>query len=178
MLHPASGPFLQLEQAHYNICFSCIAYLSTASCLIDPSFPESQSRLRIVKGYHGLHLYANRFWFAHLLEYVKSQGRLGITVPAQLTGHLQSLSQFRKEFQSPEFHAELRAIGPLQSIETRTATLDNLPDTKSLVQDILAYRQILAREIHIQKSSEGERQNYDLLDEDRLCIADVLLTLS
>lgn len=156
MLHPASGPFLQLEQAHYNVCFSCTAHLSTTSCLIDPSFLESQLRLRIVKGFHGLHLYANRFWFAHLLEYLKSHGRLDTTVPAALTRQLHCLSQFRKESQSPEFHAELRAIGPLQSIETCTATLDNLPDTKSLVQNILAYRQILAQETHTQKTSDGE----------------------
>lgn len=157
ILHKASGPFLQQDQAHYNLSFSCIAYLSTTSCLMDPSISESQSRLRIVKGYHGLHLYANKFWFAHLLKYLNSRGRHDILVPAQLREQLSNLRRFRKESQSPEFHAQIRAIGPLQSIENRTATLDDLPDTKSLVHNILAYRQILAQETHTQKSSEGER---------------------
>lgn len=154
MLHPDSGPFLHEAQAHYNICFSCVAYLSTTSCLIDPSVPENQSRRRIVKGYHTLHLYANDFWMEHLLQYVKLQGGLDARVSAPLIEQLQSLCGFRKEAQSAEFQAELQVLDPLKSIENRIAALDNLPDVKVLVQDALIYRQILAQEKHIQQNLE------------------------
>ena len=156
MLHPDSGPFLQETQAHYNVCFSCVTYLSTTYRLIDPSFPEYQSRLRIVKGYHGLHLYANEFWTAHLLEYVKSKGGLDIAISEPLLGQLRSLGVFRKDFQSTEFQEESRAMGPSRSIDTHVAILNTLPDARGLVQAILTYQQVLAQEKHITKSPDGE----------------------
>ena len=133
-----------------------MAYLSTSPCLIHPSVPEDQLRLRIVKGYHGLHLYAIEFWTEHLLQYAKSQSGLDPTVSAPLIEQLQRLLGFRRESQTAEFATEQLAMGASLPIETCTSALKDLPNIESLVKDVLMYRQILGQEKHTQKDPEGE----------------------
>src|SRR5262245_4813131 len=62
-----SGPFLWEPRAHYNIAFSCITYLNTSFCFHQADDTSENLRTRVAKGFHGLHHYANEFWFQHLL---------------------------------------------------------------------------------------------------------------
>ncbi|EXJ84684.1 hypothetical protein A1O3_05354 [Capronia epimyces CBS 606.96] len=69
ILDRVSGPLLQEARAHYNIAFSCITYLNTAVCFLPPdSSAEDAVLTRVAKGFHGLHNYANEYWFQHLLQ--------------------------------------------------------------------------------------------------------------
>jgi hypothetical protein len=69
ILHPSSGPYLQEGHAHFDVAFSCVAYLSSSICLISPSMADFEAENRIIKGYHGLHNYAHEFWIHHLLRF-------------------------------------------------------------------------------------------------------------
>lgn len=41
--------------------------MNTCICFIDPTFSEDKLRLRVLQGFHGLHHYANEFWFQRTL---------------------------------------------------------------------------------------------------------------
>ena len=70
MLHTRSGPFITALNAEKNISLALITYLCSSFALI-VSQVISEKILDVAKGFHGLHLYANEFWVAHLLEYVE-----------------------------------------------------------------------------------------------------------
>lgn len=56
--------------------------LATASCLLSgyqvfqPSYPENMRFLRVLKGFHGLHLYASEHWVEYILSIAASDGGL------------------------------------------------------------------------------------------------------
>jgi uncharacterized protein CbrC (UPF0167 family) len=45
--------------------------MNSCLCFLDDKISESVINSRVVKGFHGLHQYANEFWFQHLLQYAK-----------------------------------------------------------------------------------------------------------
>jgi hypothetical protein len=59
ILDKVSGPLLQEARAHYNIAYSCITYLNTTLYFV---------KTQVAEGFHGLHNYANEYWFQHLLQ--------------------------------------------------------------------------------------------------------------
>src|SRR2546423_580266 len=67
ILDKVSGPLLRESRAHYDIAFSCITYLNSAFCFYEHSPSDEAVRTRVAKGFHGLHNYANEYWFQHLL---------------------------------------------------------------------------------------------------------------
>jgi hypothetical protein len=71
MLHTTSGPFITARNAQKNISLTLVSYLSSSFALIDSQVTNEEKILDIAKGFHGLHLYANEFWVAHLLEYIE-----------------------------------------------------------------------------------------------------------
>jgi len=67
---------LREPQAHYNIAFSCVTYLTTTVYLLAPSPLGDYVKTQVVKGFHGLHNYANEYWFQHLLQCAQDLGEL------------------------------------------------------------------------------------------------------
>lgn len=80
MLHTASGPFMTPHGAEKDISLAMATYLGSSFALIDSQMPEEENILRVAKGFHGLHLYANEFWVAHFLEYVELNPETDATV--------------------------------------------------------------------------------------------------
>lgn len=67
ILDKVSGPLLRESRAHYDIAFSCVTYLNSAFCFYEHGPSDEVVRTRVAKGFHGLHNYANEYWFQHLL---------------------------------------------------------------------------------------------------------------
>ena len=151
-----SGPFLQNDVAHYNITFSCVAYLSTVFCFIDQTNAFDDSKIRVVKGFHGLHHYATEFWITHLLDFVRLRGNFDKADSAPLVEQLYRLLRFRKKSLTPTFTSELHDINRLSPTESLLLPFDAVPEIQSLVRDVLAFREILSRKKQAQQSREGE----------------------
>lgn len=77
ILDPQSGPFLAIAQAHFDIAFSCVTNLISASNIV-PRFSSPNSGMTeldieasIVQGSYGLQEYGHRFWAEHVREYAR-----------------------------------------------------------------------------------------------------------
>lgn len=77
LLDPQSGPFLAIVQAHFDIAFSCITNLTSASNVL-PRFSrpggkmtEAEIETSVVQGSYALQEYGHRFWAEHVREYAK-----------------------------------------------------------------------------------------------------------
>ena len=98
----------------------------------------------VVGGLHGLQLYANRYWYQHLLAYLHS----GMGIPQDLLTQLHMLLNFWKQ--------DVRHITiPQGSVETsELQVLDHLPGIKSMVSELIFSRAI-KKEIS-EMSPEGQ----------------------
>jgi hypothetical protein len=76
MLHTTSGPFITALNAQKSISLTLVSYLCSSFALIDSQVRNEEKIVDIAKGIHGLHLYANEFWVAHLLEYIEVNTKL------------------------------------------------------------------------------------------------------
>lgn len=130
--------------------------MSTSFCLVDGSISLDESRLRIAKGFHGLHHYANDFWTEHLLQYAKLQDISVFTKPTALIDELEKLLQFRKESLPAIYKSELLYVKTLPAITTRLVVLDKIPRIRSLVYEVLTFWEILTLEKHTQKDPDGK----------------------
>jgi hypothetical protein len=64
---PASGPFIQQPQVSYEQSLACVSCLLSGLNVFQPGYDENDRLRRVLKGLHGLHLYANEYWTQHLL---------------------------------------------------------------------------------------------------------------
>ncbi|KAK0658014.1 hypothetical protein B0T16DRAFT_319952 [Cercophora newfieldiana] len=112
--------------------------LVVASCLLSgleifrPGYPERDRSLRVLKGFHGLHLYATEFWVEYVLFLAASHHGLDVEskffeLSIQLARYLNSLPP---------------GDGPLseQTEDSRLVHLDRQPDLQNAASRILADR--------------------------------------
>lgn len=136
-----------------DISFSCVAFLNSCIYSLPPNYTEAQKAAVVVRGFHGLQIYADMFWYRHLLAYCGQYQRQFST---ELLAQLQHLLRFRKE--------DSRA--PVPTSKTRTEkdasedrsleALNHLPDVKRLVSDVLVFRAKMSREDASDKSLESK----------------------
>jgi hypothetical protein len=109
-----------------------------------------------VQGFHGLLVYADAFWYKHLLEYCRLSNEQGRSLSPELLAQLQLLLKFKKE------GVEISNIG--QNIETQESAigardldvLNNLPDIKKMISDILIFRVEMNKEYGTNKSFDSK----------------------
>lgn len=154
ILHNASGPFLKYHQAHYNLAFSCMNYLISSECFLNESITLNERALRVLKGFHGLHQYANEFWFRHLLQYAK----FGIVVDEdRLEELLDEIRVFWKD--EPGKGTKSLTLEDKNSpdhIEVELEVLNTLPQAQSMLLDLLRFRQFLSQEKYAHQKAESE----------------------
>jgi len=102
-----TSPFIQQEYAQFNIGFSCVAYLNTSFNLLPNHSTDEQRATMIVSGYHGLQLYANKFWLDHLVSYCTILGKQRKQLPGDLLSQLSILLGFVKDTANVEPTADL-----------------------------------------------------------------------
>ena len=154
ILHIDSGPFLRKDIAHRNIAFSCAAYLTSSLCFIEPTISEYENRLRVVKGYHSLHRYAQEYWFEHLLEFARLRSTLTLSSDNDLIERVRALRRFEKEDLPPEFSVELSCRDVSSS--DSNSILENEPEIQEFLDKVLVFRDIVNKEKQIQENPEGE----------------------
>lgn len=154
MLHTVSGPFIRPDLAHYNISLSCVTYLQTSLCFINGYCAEETLKLRVLKGLHRLHSYANEYWAYHVLEYTRLQGGLDQNCAKPLMQQLENLLQVRRSCQSQEFSIESRG-NEIEHLSAEVSILSSTPLVKDLVHEVLAFQNTLTQERIAQKTPEG-----------------------
>jgi hypothetical protein len=154
--YQAERPFIWRENAHLDISFSCIAFLNSCVSLLPANSTEAQRAGIIVGGFHGLQIYADMFWYRHLLAYCGLLVQQKRQLSTELLTQLQLLLRFWKE--------DSRATVPKSKTTTEKdgtedptlEALNHLPDVKRLVSDVLVFRTKMTREDASDKSPESK----------------------
>ncbi|KAF8859961.1 PLU-1-domain-containing protein [Acephala macrosclerotiorum] len=141
-----TAPFINHEDAHFSICFSCVAYLNTSYCLLSDRSTEQERAEQLVKGFHGLHPYADRFWTHHLQAYCASIHKEQKQLQRPLLDQLNELIKFQKDIYHPEEQIDPVQVGGLE-------ILDQHPRIMSLVRRAIAFRAKLEQD-HMSNSTD------------------------
>jgi len=118
--------------------------MNSSRCFIDPKISENELVMRVLKGYHGLHHYANEFWYQHLLYYAKSEDPVE---DEELDEPLEEIRDFWK--QDPGKGAEELKLDDTTSAEKIKARLEVLasnPVAHNFGLDILTFQKFLSQE--------------------------------
>jgi hypothetical protein len=139
-----------------DITFSCVAFLNSCISLLPENSTEAQRAAIIIRGFHGLQLYADMFWHRHLLAYCSLLGQHKRQFSPELLSQLRLLLRFRKEDSStpvPQYKSGTDKDG---TEDPSLEELNHLPDVKGLVTDVLVFRAKMAREDASDKSPESK----------------------
>lgn len=144
-----SAPFIDLESANFNILFACLCHLNNSIGLLNGSYLDRASV--VVKGFHGLQLYASQFWIEHLLFHCEKQARKKVYLLPELLDQLQLLLRFRK-MSGLDTHIEEHPNLPQSMANTKL--LERIPNLRNLVSDVITFRSNLD-----QDESTGQSPN-------------------
>lgn len=154
ILHLSSGPFIYYHRAHYDIAFSCMTYMRSSTCFLDPAYSEDELKVRVLKGFHGLHHYANEYWFQHLLQYAKCEDTV---IDDEVVEPLGDLQTFWK--QSPGLAScslKLDDTTSADGIASQLEVLADMPQAQPMGLDILTFRAFLAQEKYSHQEPTSE----------------------
>ncbi|CAG8975822.1 hypothetical protein HYALB_00009402 [Hymenoscyphus albidus] len=138
--YQASRPFIWRENAHLDISFSCISVLASSLALLPTNCTDSERAGIIVHGFHGLHIYADHFWYKHLLEYCDFLHRNNRQISLELLVQLNRLLNYKKAH--PGCLTSIAESGEMK-LFTKPPCLDVLnhaPEVKDLVLEVLEFR--------------------------------------
>lgn len=116
--------------------------MNSSLCFLDPTFSEDDLRLRVLKGFHGLHLYANECWFQHLLQYAKRED------PVQdedLDETLEEIGEFWKA-DPGSANLKLDDTTSADNIEAQLEVLAPILNAQQMGFDIMTFRKFLSQE--------------------------------
>jgi len=129
-------------------------YMNSSLCFIDQRYSENALQIRVVKGFHGLHHYANEFWFQHLLQYAKT----GNTVEDEdLDEPLEEIREFWKD--APGVGAKTLKLDDTTSAEiilSQLEAMDSMEQAQEMGLDILTFRKFLSQENNSHQDSESK----------------------
>ena len=137
------------------MAFSCATYLASSLCFIQPTVTEHEIRLRIIRGYHSLHHYAQEYWLEHLLQFVRLH-EIPKSSQKDLIGRLKALLRFEKNNPTPEFTAEMSRVDVVSSKNTDLSMFDSEPEIRKLLDKVLVFRDFRTREKQVQRTLEGK----------------------
>lgn len=112
---------------------------------IQSAVSTTERQLRVLKGFHGLHNYANEFWFQHFLQYAKS-----IDYPVdndELDEFVGDLSVFWKH--DPGVGAKKLKLDDTTSADNiahQLQAMENMPQAHSMGLDLFTFRKFLSQE--------------------------------
>jgi len=133
-----------------DITFSCVAFLNSCISLLPENSIEAQRAAIIIRGFHGLQLYADMFWYRHLLAYCSLLGRHKRQFSPEL------LLRFRKEDNRTPVPQSKTGTDKNGAEDPALEELNHLPYVKALVTDVLVFRAKMAREDASDKSPESK----------------------
>ncbi|KAH6689939.1 hypothetical protein BKA61DRAFT_585139 [Leptodontidium sp. MPI-SDFR-AT-0119] len=149
------NPLLQYHQMHRDLAYSCLNYMKSTICFIDPTFTEHQLKIRILRGFHDFHNYAQEFWFQHLLQYAKCEEQTESNVSENSEAHKdhEKLSQLVDEMlpfwkQPPGQGSRTLKYDPdfVYTMKRELESLKSRPQAENMLLDILTFKRFLAQD--------------------------------
>jgi hypothetical protein len=131
-------------------------YMNSSLCFSEEEYSEDDLKIRVLKGFHGLHNYANEFWFQHLLQYAKCKDRVEID---ELEAPLEDIDQFWKE--DPGKGAKSLKLDDTTSadaIKVQLEVLEFKPAAQSMGLDILTFRKFLSQEKYSHQEPKSKHE--------------------
>jgi len=128
-------------------------YLRSVGYFIGPDNTENARKVRVIRGFHGLHHYANEFWFQHLVQYAKCEDPVE---DDELDVLLQDVGAFWK--QNPGLGARRLKLDDTTSadiIAKQLEVLVDMPQAQNMGTDMLTFRRFLSQEKHSHESPES-----------------------
>jgi hypothetical protein len=142
-------PFIHVQQAYFNITYSCVSYLNTCLPLFTANGTETERAIVVIQGFHSLHLYANEFWYKHLLAYARCCLDERVAFPMDLLDQLSSLLRFQKD---KNIHLECQESPTSVS---RLEVLDQVPAVRDLVSNLVAFKEALKKDDPNCRNAQG-----------------------
>jgi hypothetical protein len=156
ILHPESGPYLQEDEAHFDMAFSCVSYLSSSFYMSAVEMTDLEFEDRILRGYHGLHSYASEFWIDHLLRFSRvKMGFLHTELEALVT-QLAYLSKSHKIFQSTGETNALPNAEIAPDLREGLSMWEGFPHILRFLEHVLVFRHTFAQEKSAMRSLDGK----------------------
>lgn len=118
--------------------------MRSTALFINPDSTDNARKVRVIRGFHGLHHYSNEFWFHHLLQYAKAKDPVE---DDQLDLLVEYMSIFWK--QEPGLGASELKIDDTTSaggIANQLEVLADMPQTHRMGLDILTFRKFMSQE--------------------------------
>jgi hypothetical protein len=112
---------------------------------IQPGVTATERQIRVLKGFHGLHNYANEFWFQHFLQYAKSRGYP--VEDDELDIFVEDLSLFWKH--NPGVGAKRLKLDDTTSADNiahQLQAMESMPQARSMGLDLFTFRKFLSQE--------------------------------
>jgi hypothetical protein len=128
--------------------------MNSSLCFSAEEYSEDDLKIRVLKGLHGLHHYANEFWFQHLLQYAKCKDRVETD---ELEEPLEDIDQFWKE--DPGKGAKSLKLDDTTSadaIKAQLEVLEFIPAAQLMGLDILTFRKFLSQEKYSHQDPKSE----------------------
>jgi hypothetical protein len=154
-------PFIWRENTHLDVAFSCTAVLNSCIPLLPTNSTDTERSAIIVQGFHGLQVYANKFWYKHVLEYCNFVAQQQYEVSPELLAQLQRLLMFKKTdvqaTPSPNSRMEENRSEP--GLEA----LRHVPDIRRLLSNVTQFRAKMNREDASDKSPESKYTSQAIL---------------
>jgi hypothetical protein len=123
---------------------------------------ENVINSRVVRGFHGLHQYANEYWFQHLLLYAKQEH---VAEDEDLEGLLEELEEFWKgEPGTGAKRLRLDDNTARKGIESQLQVLTTMPQAQCMGRDILTFRRFISQEKYSHKKPECKQAETFNLD--------------
>jgi hypothetical protein len=146
-------PFIQAENAQFNITFSCVSYLNTALILLPIHTTDQERAALVVRGFYGLQLYANQFWYKHLLAYCALWEKKQTQFPDELLMQLDLLVRYLKD-NRPEGESERSSILAKLCVLEGNEGLHHVPHVRDLIANVISFRAALSQDDLANKAPE------------------------
>ena len=150
-------PFIQLQDAHLNIAYSCISYLNTSFFLLSQNSNEEERRFSVLQGLHGLQLYSNKYWHLHIVAYMDLVVTQGLKVPDHLLRQLDEVLKYSKVKATdlPQESNGTRAL-KTKDFTDRLASLNRFNVLRAMLSGLESFQNDLKQQDWTRKSVEGK----------------------
>jgi hypothetical protein len=110
-----------------------VAYLNTSYELLPVHLTHEERASIVVRGFHGLQLYANQYWVDHLRSYCAILGQQRKPLSQELLGQLCVFVGFMKDSTDFEHTSDPASLDGFE-------VLDRQPAIRSLVSKVVKFR--------------------------------------
>lgn len=128
--------------------------IASVTCLLagfnvlTPTYAEHARYLRLIRGLHSLHVYANEYWVEYILENAALAAGLKAESTAESTLHSVACELAKRLNASPTFAGDPSAVDST-SLDSRLEFLRNQSTVYELVRAVLKSRSARSREIQV-----------------------------